>query len=310
MTVVRYPTLRLSANGASVLLDTVTRGFVVYEVPGLRPRFGRDSYENVQDVSLSSSGSCAAIRTREGGLVVLDETGDRAYRLPHPPERIRSLAISDAGDSVALLVVESEPVPEESSTDNGRLEIWSLPAGSAPSASCRLPLFGGGTVSANASAARLGVYSATTLETAQFIGVYDRQDDGTLAPLWVEWGPSLARITVTVGGDWAWAVEPGALVGWCAGEPPVRLPGSLGDRLVFAPDYGHLLAYCIQETVAVTSVRVLFRLFDLATLAESRRVSHVIEDDVDAHFALSGDLSLLELRATREGGVVGRELGW
>ncbi|NJN20882.1 MAG: hypothetical protein HC812_06410 [Leptolyngbya sp. RL_3_1] len=55
---------------------------------------------------------------------------------------------------------------------------------------------------------------------------------------------------------------------------------------------------------------MLFRLIDLASLQEIQRTTQVISHYHEAHFALTNHLSLLELRATREGELVMRELEW
>jgi hypothetical protein len=110
--------------------------------------------------------------------------------------------------------------------------------------------------------------------------------------------------------DWVWAVQDEGPLGWLGANEPVQLPGNLRDRLRFSPTGSHLLVYRVEKNVDVTTAEVLFRLFDLNSLTEIKRVSHVIENSHTAIFGLSNELELFEVRATREATLEFKELGW
>jgi hypothetical protein len=105
-------------------------------------------------------------------------------------------------------------------------------------------------------------------------------------------------------------VQANAIAGWHQEKPPVELPATLREHLIYSPTGSHLLMYRGEETINVTSQKMLFRLFDLTSLKEIKRATHVIQNYNNANFALTKDLSLLELRATRDGNLAVEELEW
>ncbi len=311
MVKVIYPSLRLAANGSVALLDTNNQGFKVYTVPELDLRFSQDSNENVVDVVLSSSGTSVGVQTALDELLLVTSSQRHSYKLPRSRDRIRTLAISDAGDKLAILAVHDLPHSEINPKDNGVLEIWSLPPEDKPKASIKLPLFDSAVLSANGAFSTFAVHSTTNIGNNQFMAVYKSVErDGGLSPLWIEQEPSLNRSAVALYNDWVWTVQADAIIGWQKEAPPVTLPGTLREHLVFSPTGSHLLAYRGEEGDDITSTKILFRLFELSSLEKIKQVTHVIKDEMNAHCTLSKSLSLLELRATRDGEIKTKELGW
>lgn len=317
MTTVVYPSLQLTANGSTALLDNAKVGFQIYSLPELESRFGEIPYTDLVKVILSSSGTGVGVQTTENELMLLSSTQRPTYPLPRKQEVIRSLAISDAGDKLAILAVEPSQTTS-THQDNGVLEIWSLPLsnaqpdlGNRPLVSIRLPLLDSSVVTANGEFSTFAVRSVDTLGSHQFLGVY-HYDSGKaeLQTLWQEQGASLKRVSVTLYKDWVWAVQANAIAGWHQHNPPVELPATLREHLIYSPTGSHLLTYRGEETINVTSQKMLFRLFDLTSLKEIKRATHVIQNYNNANFALTKDLSLLELRATRDGNVALEELQW
>jgi hypothetical protein len=241
----------------------------------------------------------------------MDDGGTHAYTLPGGRGRILDMAISDAGDRLAILVLVDPKASGEQAKDNGRLEIWSLPAGGTPVASVPVTLFEYAFVAANGSFSAFSVYSARMSGTSKAMEVFFFDSGpGTLSPLSEE-HPFAARwIHAALHGDWVWVVQEDALVGWQPGKAPVELPATVGDQLVFSPGGEHLLAYRVVRVVEDTSAEILFRLFDLGTLEEVKRVTRLIVDDSEAHFALSPGLSLLVLRLGDDSQLQIQELGW
>jgi hypothetical protein len=139
--------------------------------------------------------------------------------------------------------------------------------------------------------------------------VHDR-DRGELDPLSQEHAFASQWIHAALYEEWVWVVQEKGMVGWRPCQAPVRLPGTVGDRLVFSSAGDHLLAYRVLRVVNATSANMLFRLFDLDSLQEIRQTTHLVANDSEAQFALSPGLSLLELRVTREGQLQIEELGW
>lgn len=311
MVKVIYPSLRLAANGSVALLENVNQGFKVYSLPNLDLRFSQESVENVVNVVLSSSGTSVGVHTTADELLVVTASQRHSYKLPISRDRIRGLTLSDAGDKVAILSINEAENSASNPKDNGALEIWSLPPGERPLASIQLPLFDSAVVSANGAFSIFAVRSTTSVGNNQFMGVYKSVGtDGNLSPLWTEPESSPTRSAVALYNDWVWAVQKDAIAGWHNDAPPVTLPGTLREHLIFSPTGSHLLAYRGEESMGVTSTKMLFRLFELSSLKQVKQVTHVIEDDANAHFVLSDSLALLELRATREGEIKRQELSW
>jgi hypothetical protein len=309
MTTIINPSLELTANGAVALLDTVNQGFKVYELPALTLQTEQDSYENVFGVILSSSGTAVAVRTMTDELEVITSSKRQSYQLPWQREQIRALAVADAGNQVALLVVATTAAVGASS--NGRLEIWSLPPADEPLASVPLPLYDYAALTANDDLSTLTVYTATNLGNNQFSGVYIfTSADGQLTPLWTESGAELTHIHVTPYADWVWAVQADGLTGWHGSDPPVTLPGTLREQLIFSPTGNHLLVYQVMEVTDMTTASILFRLFDLSSQQEIKRTTEVVEQYNMAHFALSEDLALFAVRVTAAGHITLSELAW
>ena len=299
---VKYPSLYLSANSATVLLDTVRGGFQIYALPDLTPRFREDSYENIVDVILSPSGDSVAVWTTEdNGLRLLGSEPAQSYSLPYRRPRIQGLTLADSGDKMIVLTAQ------ESEQAGSSLEIWSLPPGDKPLAAIEVPAAHGGRVLANGGFSRFAVRFGND----KFTAVYDWTEPAeTLSLLWQETDPNHSPTDLTLYQDWVWAVQDEGPLGWLGANEPVQLPGNLRDRLRFSPTGSHLLVYRVEKNVDVTTAEVLFRLFDLNSLTEIKRVSHVIENSHNAIFGLSNELELFEVRATREATLEFKELGW
>jgi hypothetical protein len=311
MVKVIYPSLRLVANGSTVLLDKVNQGFQVYSVPDLTLRLSKDSYQDIVSVVLSNSGQSVGVHTTANELVLLTSAQRNKYKLPRNREFIRSLAISDVGDRLAILAVDNSANASSNDQENGVLEIWSLPLGDRPLAAIKLPVFDSAAVTANGAFSSFAVQSTGSIGSQQFIGVYQyTQTTGTLSAKWTESGDSSKSIAVALYKDWVWAVQAKSLVGWHQNAAPIELPGTPREHLIYSPTGSHLLAYRGEESINLTSEKTLFRLFDLSLLKEVKQTTHVIEDRQNAQFVLSKDLSLIELRANRDGKIQMKELGW
>jgi hypothetical protein len=246
----------------------------------------------------------AGLRTFSRRLTLVDAGGAHAYTLPADSGPIVDMSVSDAGDRIALL----RRVQQQG---DGRIEVWSLPTGDEPLASVEFPLYDSAFVTANGSFSAMSVYSARTsgAERAMQIYVYD-SDRGALRPLSEEHPFASQWISAAVCGEWVWVVQEEGLVGWRPGQAPIELPGAVGDRLAFSPSGDHLLAYRVLRVTTATSAEVLFRVIDLSSLEEIKRVTHLIADDSEAQFALTPNLGLLELRLSFEGQLQVEELSW
>jgi hypothetical protein len=318
MTTVVYPSLQLSANGSTALLDKLQEGFQVYSVPELQLRLGEVSYTDLVKVVLSSSGTSLGVQTTADELILLSDTHRPKYPLPRKRKFIRSLAISDSGDKLAILSVD-QPQSNSTNQDKGILEIWSLSGSDAkkersrdrPLATIKLPLLDSSVVTANGTFSTFAVHSTSTLGNRQFMGVY-RYDlaKGELLPLWEEQGVSLKRISVALFNDWVWAVQANEIAGWYQGNFAVEIPAKLREHLIYSPTGSHLLTFRGEETLNVTTQKMLFRLFDLVSLKEIKRATHIIQNYNNTSFALSKDLSLLELSVTRDLKIERKELEW
>jgi hypothetical protein len=311
MTKVVHPRLEVTANGAVALLHTVRHGFKVYDLPGLTLKVEQESYANVFDVVLSSSGAAVAVRTMTDSLEVISASGRQAYQLPWKQEQISALAISDAGDKVALLLVDPTASAAGGAVYNGLLQIWALPTSRAPLASTPVPVYDIGSLAANGDFSTLLVTTSDSLGTNRFAGVYSfARATGQLAPQWTEAGATLNRIPVILYGDWVWAVQTDGLIGRHGADPPVRLPGTLRERQVFSPTGQHLLIIQVAAVHAMTSGSILFHLYDLSTQEEVKHTTRRVEHYHTAHFVVSQELALFALRATEAGTVEISELAW
>lgn len=294
-----YPSLRVLANGAVALVDAVDRGFQIVSIPDLTVRFAA-TYQNVVDVALSGFGAALGIWTTSDELVVVRDGRRQPYALPRNPTRIRGFAVSDRGDRLVLVL------GGESRGESGSLEVWSLPAGEAPLAVAALPPIDRGAVAANPGCSRIGLVATTTAGSGpDFRAVYAVPGGGVaeLQPLWSEDGAPLVGTAILLSDEWVWMVRGDGLVGWRGEEPPVSLPGLAFEKLIYSPTGSHLLASHVERPVGVTDAEVLFRLFDLTTVTEVARATHVVAHVAEAHPVVSPDLSLLIVRATRAGEV-------
>jgi hypothetical protein len=311
MVTLLFPEIYLSTNGATALLDKTFGHIEVYSIPGMELRYADEAVEGLDGLALSSSGTVAALRTLSGNLTVVDDSDAHAYALPEGRGRILDMALSDGGDMLATLVLVDPKASGEQAKDNGRLEIWSLPASGTPVASAPVTLFDYAFVKANGSFSAFSVYSARMSGTSRALEIFIFDSgQGTLSPLSEEHSFAARWIHAALHGEWIWVVQEDALVGWQPGRAPVELPGTVGDQLVFSPSGDHLLAYRVVRVVEDTSAEILFRLFDLDTLEEVKRVTHLVADDSEAHFALSPGLSLLVLRLGDDSQLQIGELGW
>jgi hypothetical protein len=318
MTTVVYPSLRLSANGATALLDQYQR-FQVYALPTLNVRIDAPSAGQSTDVSagefdrviLSASGTAIVAQTLDNKLVLLSATDQPQYQLPIDPALLRAMAIADAGDQLATLAIAPTANADQ---PNGVLAIWSLSAGGGridqPIAMTQLPLLDRSILMANGAFNTFAIRSTALIGRQQFMEVYRRElSNGALSSLWTEQG-DVASVAVMLYGDWVWAVQDHAMVGWHQHHPSAKLAATLREQLIYSPSGGHLLAYRGAETIDVTTQKMLFRLIDLASCQEIRRTTQVIPHYNEARFALTDHLSLLELRATRKGELTVKELEW
>lgn len=310
MVIVRHPTLTISANSATVLLDTVQAGFQVYDaLPELKPRLGQDSYENIAQVILSSSGTAVGLWTTNNELTVLTAGSSQTYPLPHPPAQIRALALADAGDKVAILLAFAASTLKAPAERNGALEIWTLPVQAKPLATLEIPVLDRVQLAANGSLSKFFVHSTASTGSPQVTGIYAGQGE-EIVSLWSTTDPGQEPTDAALYGEWVWLTQADTLEGWRDITSPVQLSGTLRDRLQFSPDGNHLLAYRVEKNVSIISAEILFRLFDLNSLTEIRQITHTVEQPTEAHFVLSPELELLELRATQEAQVSIKELSW
>jgi hypothetical protein len=186
----------------------------------------------------------------------------------------------------------------------GTLEVWSLPPGEVPLAGVALPAIGRGAVTGNPGFSRIGLVATTAGDGPDFRAVYavPAGASGELMALSIEGGAPLAGTAVALSDEWTWLARADGLAGWRDGETePVVLPGTAFERLVFSPTGSHLLAARVERLAGITGAEMLFRLIDLTTLTEVARATHVVERESEAHPAVSPDLGLLILRATRAG---------
>jgi hypothetical protein len=300
MTRVVYPSARLSANGARALLDTVDEGFRVCDLPSGRVRWelGPDAH-----VTLSASGTAVAWVAENGTFTILTDAGEARAALPVGRERVRAIAISDGGDRGAVLVAGDED------GGTGALVLFPGASGEDGIEETDLPVYDSGFVLANEDCSLLAVGSSSSVGEDRHSGLFVRNGHG-LRPLWAEESAPLSHGTTALYGEWFFAANADGLAGWRRTGERMTIPGSMRERVIFSPDGSHLLAYRAEEVINVTSARMLFRLIDLRSLSEIRRVRHLIADRRGAQFALDGDLELFEVRVTRAAEIAVTTLAW
>jgi len=310
MVTMRFPELYLSTNGAAALVDHTMGRVELVDVPSLDRRYANESVQGLDGVALSSSGTVAALRTYGSRLTLVGGLGTRSYTLPADRGSIVDMAISDAGDKIALLFRTGPQSPAgDTLLKNGRLEVWPLPPGGAPVAAVEVPVLDSGFVTANEILSTVSVLTARTLTADRAMDVYVHGERG-LVPLSQEDALASDWIHAALHGEWVWIVQVDGLVGWRPGQAPVRLPGAIGDRLAFSPSGDHLLAYRVLRVVDPASAEMRFRLYKLESLQQVAQATHLVADDGEKHFALSPDLSLFALQVTVEGRLQVEELGW
>jgi hypothetical protein len=219
---------------------------------------------------------------------------------------VRAVAPSDDGDLVACLIAGGA----EGGGDGGqsRLLITASVTGEAVAA-VGLPVHDSGFVLANDDCSLILAGSSERLGDRRVVRAFVREDD-ELRPLWTEGTAPGAYGALALYGDWVFAATAEGIVGWRRDGERVSLPGSMRERMIFSRDGRHLLVSRVEEVIEVTSARTLFRLIDLSSLDEARRVSHVVKDRGGAQFALDTDLDLLEVRVTRGGELVVERIDW
>lgn len=304
MTTVKYPSLHFSATKAAVLVDRVGQGFQVYTLPDLGVAFERDSYQDVYQVRLSSSGSVVAWLTLEKSLEIVRGSEQTRYELPYARSQISAFAVADAGDQIALLLSDAA---------GSRLEIWPLPLGGQPLLTHALPLFDMVNVIANPAFTTLAVHTFDVLGSDAFSAIYRYDAHSlTLSEQWSEVGSQATHVPslLAVSDTWVWAVKVAGLQGWHKDDAPVTLPGTLRDRILLSSNGAHLLVYRGVEVLDMTTIKYVFRLIDCASLQELKQVHHVVEQASAAHFVLNEDLTISELRVTQEGQLQKKDLGW
>jgi hypothetical protein len=305
MSIMRFPELFLSTNGAAALVDRTWGHIEFVAIPNLELRYTNESVQALDGLALSSAGTVAGLRTYGNRLIVINDSPPQSYALPEDRSPIVDMALSNAGDQVALLIRAG---PGTSSAA-GRLEIWPLPAGSAPLAAIEVPVLDAGFVTDNGALSALSVYSAHTAGTGRTAEIFVRDERG-LAPLSQDYAFASHWIHAALHKEWVWVVQEEGLVGWRPGHAPVHLPGAVGDRLTFSPAGDHLMAYRVRRVVDPGSAEMLFRLYALNTLQEVAQTTHLVTDDGEKHFCLSPDLSPFTLQVTLEGALLIEDLGW
>jgi hypothetical protein len=302
-----HPSARLSANGASALVDTGDRGFRVCDLPSGRVRWTLGEGDDPIHPALSASGNALAWIPGDGAVTVLTATGRRTAELAVPPERIRAVAVDDAGLLLSLLVAAGGEQPTEGGT--GGFVVLPFPPGNRVLAEVELPVGDDGSVLTNDDFSMFVVGSSSRIGEERFRGAFVRAGGG-LRPLWPGSTAPVAQGALALYGDWLFVATADGLAGWRRTGERVTLPGSLRERMIFSPDGSHLLAYRVEEVIEVTSERTLFRLIDLTSLREVRRASHLVENRRGVQFVLDAGLGLFEVRATRAGELAVKQLAW
>ncbi|MGH2532459.1 MAG: hypothetical protein ACRDJW_09145 [Thermomicrobiales bacterium] len=303
MTRVVYPSARLSANGATALVDTVDDGWRVRDLPSGRVRWDLAQEADLAHVALSASGNAVAWVEERGQVTILTGAGRIRGDLPAPRERIRAIAISDNGDHVAVLRAAGED------GTNGELLLIRREARDEAIAGTELPVYDSGFILANDDCSLLAVRSSSTIDEQQHSEAFVR-DEGLLRPLWTKGTAPVSHGALALYGEWLFAATADGLAGWRRTGVQLTVPGSMRERMIFSPDGSHLLASVAEEVIDVTSARMRFRLIDLASLTETRFTSHLIEGRRGAQFVLDTALDLFEVRVTKAGEVAVKMLGW
>jgi hypothetical protein len=307
MTQVVYPSARLAANGAVALLDTVDRGLRVCELPSGRTRWDLADEGDLSFACLSASGNAVTWAAEDGRIAIRTDAGRTGAELPIAGNRIRAIAICDAGNRVAILAAAG--ADDRQVTEGAELVVFPIPAHDEVQAAVEFPVFDSGFLLSNDDCSLLAATSSYTVGGERSSGAFVR-DGGVLRPLWPASTAPVAHGALALYGDWLFAATADGLAGWRRTGERVTLPGTMRERMIFSPDGSHLLAYRVEEVADVTSARTRFRLVDLGSLAEVRQTDHLIEGRQGAQFVLDAGLDLIEVRVTRAGELAITALGW
>jgi hypothetical protein len=287
VTRVLYPSLRLSANGAAALLDTVERGFHLYDLPAGHLRWDLGETGDLAHLSLSASGDALAWVSDDGQLATMTRDGTTIRALPVPADQIVAIAVSDSGQQTPLLL------------SSGKLLIGNAEA--------NVPALDSGAILVNGDCSLLAVRSANRVTGDESLNAFVSHG-GTLRPLWPNASAPAATGAIALYGDWLFAATADGLTGWPPIGKQITLPGTLRDRMIFSPDGRHLLTYHAEEIIHVTGAQMRFRVFDLSSQQEIQHADHQIDDRQGAQFILAPDLNLFEVRALRQGELSIRQL--
>jgi hypothetical protein len=277
---VLYPSLRLSANGAAALLDTVERGYHLYDLPAGKLRWDLSEEGDLAHLTLSASGDAVAWVTRDGQLMTITGAGKTSTSLPVAAEQIVAIAISDDGQRTPILL------------SSGKLLL--------DGAEADLPALDRGSILANGDCTLIAVHSANTVTGEDALNAFVSRGDA-LHPLGQDAAATAETGAIAVYGDWLVAATADGLRGWPLLGKAITLPGTMRDRMIFSPDGQHLLAYHAEEIIRVTGAQMRFRVFDLASEKEVRTADHQIDDRQGAQFVLDAALNIYEVRALRTG---------
>jgi hypothetical protein len=286
------------------MLDNVTAGFSIYDLPQGTKRLGISSYADIRSVVISNNGVVTAVHTSANEIALVTPAGiDRRYKLPVDMDAIRRIAISDNGDKLGLLLATS-------AQDVGIFQIWSLPFGPTPSASIEVPLYDYAELKSNGAFTAFALHSHATVGEKRYTSAYYlTQERLSLVPT------SSELHNVVLSEKWIWEAQPTALSGWRRSEPnapAIHLPGAASERLAFDATGKYLLAYhsVVSATNTVTRSEMLFRLFDLSTLKEIKRTSHDVENYDACNFVVTQELGLVDVRAPLTGGISIAKYSW
>jgi hypothetical protein len=288
MTRVLYPSLRLSANGAAALLDTVERGFHLYDLPAGHLRWDLGEMGDLTHLALSASGDALAWITDDGQVATMTRDGTATKALPVPADQIVAIAVSDNGEQIPLLL------------SSGKLLVGNAEAD--------VPALHSGAILANGDSSLLAVRSANRVTGDEALNAFVSHG-GSLRSLWPDAAAPAGSGAIAVYGNWLFAATADGLTGWPPIGKQITLPGTLRDRMIFSPDGRHLLTTHAEEIIHVTSAQMRFRTFDLASQDEVQQADHPIDDRQGAQFILDPDLNLYEVRASRTGDLAITRLG-
>ncbi len=308
---IAFPKLYLATNGTAALLDKANGQIEVYSIPDLTLQSRHEEAANIDEFMISASGTTVAWRSSIHTLTVVGPAGQKSYDLPSDRGRLLNMAISDAGDQVAMLFFLELQNPRGELKQNGALEIWALPPGDQPVATMPVVLFDYGFVEADGPFSTLSVRSGKRSGGQHFGDVFRyNPEQKSMATLDVAQTNTSQWIQMTLFDQWAWGVQSDKIVGWDPTGNPVQLAGKVGDQLRFSPAGDYLLAYRVEKVIEDSSAEMLFRLIDLASLEEVKQVRQVIQDDQGAQFVLTDDLSLVEVRITVDVNLEIRDVEW